>query len=240
MTLVAAFRCRDNGILLCADREEDDGIARRPMDKLHRLAGLRDCEIWMAGSGITVTIDDAYIEADQALKKAETSDASLLTEHKAIIEESLIGTHERYKEYLRRWPLHMLIVVAPRLAGSPPILYRTDKHRLIATSVYAACGSGKTICDYFADRLYQHGLEDISLVTLAAFILREAESASGVGLGNDMALIRASIRRELYDESIKEIQAGIPLLKDAIWSYWPENVKTPEWLKKDYAAAKEE
>ena len=36
MTLVAAFRARENGILLCADREETDGwLQKRSVDKIY-------------------------------------------------------------------------------------------------------------------------------------------------------------------------------------------------------------
>ncbi|HTR46489.1 MAG TPA: hypothetical protein VMM16_03770, partial [Verrucomicrobiae bacterium] len=207
MTLVAAFRCRGNGILLCADREEDDGYARRPIDKLRRINGLKDCEIFMAGSGITATVEDAHVEADRSLRKAGDEGVTLLSEHKAIIEESLKGTHQRYKEYLRRWPLHMLVVVAPRFSGYPPILYRTEKHHLILESFYHAYGSGKTIADYLADRLYVHGIPNDLLLTLATFVFREAEkSASGVGLGNDMFLIHPGGRNIefFHTDSIKE------------------------------------
>lgn len=238
MTLIAAFRCRDNGILLCADRQEDDGVAKRQVDKIHRLGGLKECEVWVAGSGVSTTVDDAYIEADRSLRDAEKAGISLLSEHKEIIENSLKGTHDRYKEYVRGWPLHLIFVVAPRLAGRAPILYRTDKHRLIPVTVYTAWGSGKTIADYLADRLYQHGIQTVPLIVLAAFIFREAESASGVGLGNDMFLIRPGGWSEYHTESISEIQKGIPALRDAIRSHWPENVKIPEWLK-NHAAANE-
>jgi 20S proteasome alpha/beta subunit len=230
MTLIAAFRCRNNGILLCADRQEDDGVAKRQVDKIHRLSGLKECEVWVAGSGMSTTVDDAYIEADRSLRDAEKAGISLLSEHKEVIENSLKGTHDRYKEYVRGWPLHMIFVVAPRLAGRAPILYRTDKHRLIPVTAYTAWGSGKTIADYLADRLYQHGIQTVSLVVLAAFIFREAEAASGVGLGNDMVLTHPGGWSEYHTESIAEIQKGIPALEDTIRSHWPENVKVPEWL----------
>jgi len=240
MTLVAAFRCRDNGMLLCADREEDDGYARRPIDKIHRLSGLRECEVFIAGSGITVTVEDAYVEIDNALRKAESSGSgvTLLTEHRRIMEESLKGTHERYKEYLRRWPLHLLIIVAPRLPGAPPIFYRTDRYRLVPTALHAAFGSGKTIADYLIDRLYVHGIPNNLLLTLATFIFREAEkSSSGVGLGNDMVLIYigGSKLEFFHTDSIKELDAGIPGLQEALWSHWQTHLKPPDWLKR-YAA----
>jgi len=238
MTLIAAFRCRDNGILLCADRAEEDSYARRPIGKIWKFGGLKDCEVLIAGSGTTVTVKDACIEIDRSLRKSADAGMNLLTDHVSVIEESLKGTHLRYKEDLKQWPLGLLVVIAPRLAGNPPILYRTDRHHLVQEVLYYAYGTGKTIADYLADRLYVHGLPNNLLLTLATFIFREAErSAPGVGLGNDMVLIHTGGRKFgfLHTDSVKEIEAGIPGIKEAIWSYWQSYLKPPEWLKR-YAA----
>jgi 20S proteasome alpha/beta subunit len=234
MTLIAAFRMRNNGILLCADRMENDGCYTRPIDKIHRLSGLKECEVFIAGAGTIATIKDAYIGIDHAFRKAEQEGRSLLTEHRTIIEECLKGTHQRYKEDLKQWPLGLLVVIAPRLTGSPPILYATDRHHLIPEATYFAYGSGKTISDYLADRLYVHGLENDLLVTLATFICKEAaQSSSGVGLGNDMVFIYpgGSQMKFLYTDLINEIAATIPSMKEAIYSFWRNQLKPPDWLK---------
>lgn len=226
-------------MLICADREQDDDYAKRPIDKIWRFGQFRECEVFIAGSGTTASIKDACLEIQNGLQAAVDSGASLLTEHRSIAERALAAVHVRYKKDIKGWPLGMLIIVAPRGSGAPPILYRTDRHFLLPEACYASHGSGKTISDYLADRLYQHGLPNESLITLATFIFREAEKSSpGVGLGNDMVLIApgAAHLAFLGTDSIKEIEAGIPSLKDAVFSHWPTNVRSPSWLKKDYAA----
>jgi len=107
---------------------------------------------------------------------------------------------------------------------------------------YISYGSGKTISDYFADRLYTFGLPNDLLAVLATFIFREAEkSSSGVGLGNDMVFIHpgGSLLTFLYTDAVKEIEAGIPSLTEAMYSYWATHVKKPEWLKDNYADSAE-
>jgi 20S proteasome alpha/beta subunit len=233
MTLVAAFRCRNNGILLCADRLEDDGIAKRPVDKIWRISGLTECDIFLAGAGLTTIVKDAQAEIETAIRKAVADNRSVLTEHRSLIEDSLKTVHLRHKDDLKRWPLNLLIVIAPRTPGAIPALFTTDRSTLVSEPVYAAHGSGKTISDYLADRLYVHGLYNEHLLTLAAFIFREAERASsGVGLGNDMVLIShgAGPLAFLYADKIKEIEDGIPAIKDAIFSFWRDHLKSPDWL----------
>jgi 20S proteasome alpha/beta subunit len=240
MTLVAAFRCRNSGVLLCADRKEDDGVAIKEIEKI-RHTGFRQFEMFMAGAGLTTTVADAWAEITQDLYKVNfDKERNLLMEHRSLIEASLEVIHEKHKEDLKYSPLSLLIVIAPYQHNSIPILYRTDRTTLIQEAEYAACGSGQTLSDYFAGYLYKHGLPDDYLAVLASFVLKEAEKyASGVGSGNDMFFIcPGGVRKELHTDSISQIQAGIPSLADAIHSYWAEHFKPPPWLK-DYAAADE-
>jgi hypothetical protein len=50
MTLIAAFRAREGGVLLCADREENDGFSKREVEKISRLS-LLQCQMFIAGAG---------------------------------------------------------------------------------------------------------------------------------------------------------------------------------------------
>jgi hypothetical protein len=173
-------------------------------------------------------------------KAAHVDKRDILAEHHFLIEWTLKEIHIKHKQDLKNISLGLLIVIAPRKFNSIPILYRTERSTLVPEGEYAAHGSGKSLSDYFADRLYKHGQHDEYLAVLASFIFREAEkSVSGIGLGNDMVFIYPNgLRKELHTESISEIQAGIPSLADAIQSYWAEHLKPPPWLK-DYAAADE-
>lgn len=240
MTLIAAFRCRNDGILLCADRQEDDGYAKRPFDKIYRISEFPQLQLLIAGSGLTSVITEARTDIHRLFGKAIQEKRDILAEHQFIIEESLKKTHIRHSGDLKRNPLGFLIVIAPRVPKSIPILYRSDRNHLIPESFYAAYGSGQTLSDYYADRLYKHGLSNDSLAVLAGFILRETEnSVQGVGLGNDMVFINPSGSLFLLGtDSVKEIQSGIPSLSDAIHFYWTEHTNVPKWLR-DYADSAE-
>lgn len=237
MTLIAAFRCRDTGILLCADRQEDDGISKRPFDKLYRIGELPHCQVLIAGSGTTSAITDSRNEIHNALILAVQSGADILQQHRSIIEQSLKKIHARHKQDLKTYPLGLLIVILPRAPKSTPFFYRSDKENLIPEDNYYAYGSGAPLSDYFSHRLYRYGLSSEAVLTLAAFILREAEEfASGVGLGNDMVLTCPSgTLNFLHKESVAEIQRGIDGLGDIFYSHWEEHVESPKWLK-NYAA----
>jgi hypothetical protein len=61
MTLVAAFRCREYGVLLCGDRKEDDGVAVREVEKIfHNTTGFPGFQIFMAGAGPTTVVLDCW------------------------------------------------------------------------------------------------------------------------------------------------------------------------------------
>lgn len=238
MTLIAAFRCRNTGVLLCTDREEDDGYTKRGIDKIFR-SGFQQFELFCAAAGPTTAVLDGFAEINKNLHvAANVEKRDILLEHQSIIESSLKAIHTKHKSDLNQFPMNMLLVVAPRSPNAIPALYKTDRSTLISEGFYAAFGTGRLLSDYFTSYLYEHGLGDEYLAVLAAFILRETERyASGVGHGGDMVFICPNgLYKFLYKESIAEIQAGIPELKDAIHGEWAEHLKVPTWLK-DYAAS---
>jgi len=234
MTLIAAFRARNNGILLCADREENDGYSKREIDKIYRIRELLPCEVFIAGAGPVSVIVNACAEIRRSLKRSADAGQDVLVEHQELLKASLKIIHKEYAKTLREFPLGLIIVIAPRALHTPPVVYRTDGEMLIPESLYCSYGSGKAISDYLADRLYKHGLQKDALALLAAFIFREAEqSSSGVGLGTDMIFIHEDDKslHIIPPSAVKEIEAGVPSLHDAIYSYWEKHAKVPDWLK---------
>lgn len=231
MTLVAAFRCSKGGILLCADREENDGYNRREVNKIYYF-NMVPCQVFIVGagpSGIVTTVD---MEIRSALVKAHADDANIIQEHKSIVESTLRDIHKRYAANLKSGYLDLLVIIAPLNQVMVPLLYRTELAMMIPEPHYAACGSGKALCDYFADRLYEYGrLDKDSMKVLAAFILRETEkAASGVGLGADMWFIHegdTSVHR-IPTGVIREFQALIPPIEESLWSDWKDKVKIPQ------------
>jgi hypothetical protein len=235
MTLVAAFRCRKNGILLCSDREEDDGYSKREVEKIYRIPQLKACEVFIAGAGPSGIIAKACSEIHRALLAADEQGRNLLGEHQAIFEAQLRFVRKEYASHIKTWDMHLLIVFAPREEGLIPVLYRTEQEMVVEATHYAAFGSGKPISDYLAARLYEYGrLESRAMGILAAFILREAQDSScGVGLGTDMVFIHEGSKRLYFipPAKTKELEACIPALGVCVHGFWPENVVVPEWYR---------
>jgi hypothetical protein len=169
------------------------------------------------------------------LRRAEVSGVDVTAEHGRLLRESLVEIHEDYRQELESFPMEIIAVVAPLAAGIIPMLYASSNAVLVPSGPYVAVGTGKLVSDYLAHRLYtqEHGNDWLALV--AGFICREAEQAtSGVGLGFDWVFIHDGnkSRRELGPDLVREIQAGIPKLEEAIYPYWKERATIPAWLMK--------
>jgi 20S proteasome alpha/beta subunit len=213
------------GVLLCADREENDGFSKRSVDKIYRVAREQG-SIFIAGAGPTSVIGKVHA----AMERALDDKIDLATRHVHILEKNLKAVIEQYAKDLG---IGFVIVVAFNSPGAKPLLYKTDRAVLVQEQFYASAGAGTMIADYLAGRLDKPGMLDkITLTALAAFILREAErSTSGVGLGADMIFIQDREFHILASDAVKELQDGIPELSDAVWPYWKQNLKVPKWLE---------
>src|ERR1039458_3875084 len=108
MTLVAAYRSTEGGILLCADREENDGVAKRSVNKIYRIP-LLPCEVYLAGAGPANAIVKANEEIHSALGHAFASGADVLREYKTLIEAALLSVHVQFPEELEEMPMNFLI-----------------------------------------------------------------------------------------------------------------------------------
>ena len=239
MTLVAAFRCQQGGILLCADREENDGYAKREVDKIYRIGEFVPCQVFIAGSGPGNIIRLANEEIHESMKSSAKNGENVFVEHRSIIEQALNAIYVKFAKILKLEPMNLIVVVAPRDSGINPLLYQTDTSVLIPESFYVAHGSGKIVADYLSDRLYrpyQNGRLDKGMIGLvAAFILREAEhSGIGVGMGFDMVFIHENNKSLHFipPKYVEEIQAGASSLETAVHGYWKDHVTIPEWLAK--------
>lgn len=233
MTLVAAFRSRDGGILLCADREENDGYGKRDVSKIFHIQ-MEPCSLFIAGSGLASTIKNAETKIHGDLMGAFSNGINVVSHHQVLIESSLKAIHESYPEVLRDYPMELIVVFVIHSSGTFPIVYRTEGSILVPEPLYVASGSGKLICDYFSGRLYEcPGMSQQQLITLAAFIFREAsKSASGVGREADMNFIWGFDKGclELRSKLVKEIQDGIPSVADSLLDHWYHHAKIPYFI----------
>jgi 20S proteasome alpha/beta subunit len=232
MTLIAAFRCKNNGVLLCADREENDGYSKRSVDKIFRISHLQ-YQVFIAGAGAGAVITKACIAIEEELRKAAAAGADLILGHKDLLEGTIESVYSRYVK-TQQDEIGLLIVIVFESGNRVPQLYTTQSAMLVPESLYAAHGTGKVISDFLADRLYQHGVGKRQLMLLAALIFREAGKASAsVGLGCDMVVIYDGDRAMQFfgPDSIKEIEAGLPEIGESVYSHWKEHVKVPDWLR---------
>lgn len=238
MTLINAFRARHGGILLCADRQEDDGFAKTEVDKIYEIpTDLHACELFIAGAGPSEIIAKAKERIHRSLVTADRGGNDVLAEHQTLIEGSLRHLYEEYDEVLAKDPMGLIVVVAPRARGVSPIMYSTVEYRLHSQDLYCAHGSGRPISDYFADRLYKDGMDKSALSLIAAFILREAErKASGVGMGFDMVFIHDgnTARQYLGRDTIKKLQSDIPPVSEGLFASWNQYPAIKEWLAREW------
>jgi 20S proteasome alpha/beta subunit len=238
MTLINAFRARHGGILLCADRQEDDGYSKNEIDKIYEITtDLKPCEVFIAGAGPSEIIAKAKEHIHTSLVSADRGGNDVLAEHQTRIEGSLRYIYKEYGDVLRKCPMGLIIVIAPRTPSHAPRMYSTVEYRLHSQDLYCADGSGKPISDYFADHLYKDGMDKSALSLVAAFILREVErKAVGVGMGFDMVFIHDGNqgRQYLGRDTIKKLQGDIPPLSEAVFPAWNQCPAIQEWLKREW------
>ncbi|MGA9061627.1 MAG: hypothetical protein WB341_08170, partial [Terracidiphilus sp.] len=128
MTLVAAFRDQEGGILLCADREENDGYAKRDVDKIYEIS-LPSVQVLLAGAGPSAAIARANTDIHSALMgtafadKIEAFTVNALQQCQNIIESALRSVHKQFEDTLPNWPMNLLIVIRPKITNTVPILY---------------------------------------------------------------------------------------------------------------------
>ena len=90
MTLINAFRARNGGILLCADREEIDWCSKAEVDKIYPITtDLKACAVFIAGAGPSEIIGKAKDNIHKTLLQADRGRNDVLAEHQTLIEGSL-------------------------------------------------------------------------------------------------------------------------------------------------------
>jgi 20S proteasome alpha/beta subunit len=233
MTLVAAFRCQDGGVLLCADREENDDYVKQDVDKICHIKMI-PCSLFIAGSGLSSIIKNAETKIHGDLIKALSDSVDLVSQHQTLIETSLKSIYETYSDTLAECPMELIVVFVAHSIEYIPIVYRSEMAILTPEPIYRSCGSGKMISDYLSGRLYEYpGMTQQDLIALAAFIFREAHVAAvGVGSKVDMNFIWGfdKGRLKLAPDIVKTIQDGIPSLSDSLRHHWKDHAKIPEYI----------
>jgi 20S proteasome alpha/beta subunit len=164
MTFVIGFRC-SNGIVLCTDSLEADGLTKRYISKT-KVIGTTDWSVAIAGAGPSGFIDKFTSDVSANLARG----AYNRKEIESTVEDALSRFRSQYQE-----PFRILVgVQCTRVADYA--LYRSDDNYLVPIKDHAHIGMGHSLWRFFAENLYKSGnsVEDNS--RLAIFIMRQAIS----------------------------------------------------------------
>lgn len=236
MTLIVGLRCADGSVLMCADREQSDQVAKRSVDKIFRVR-LNQGTVLVAGAGRSSILDNAFMRLERALQTADSQQGNVLLDtHRDVIETILYEIHEKYiwgRTDENERAIRLIVAASFTSGGSAPFLYGTDSDVLYPHQLYGCAGIGQDLAYYFVDKLYHHHLSREVAALLAAFIFREVSlSVEGVGLGTDMILLAAKEQRiyGLPHQRVKELEEIVPDLADVIAKAWNKGVTVPVWL----------
>jgi len=233
MTLLAGFRCADGGILMCADREESGDGTKRSVSKLKEWKS-EDAHFICGVSGTTVVVANLYERLGEEFQKHK---GNLERSHKDIIGNVLRSIHKDFREF-KEWEEVVIAAAFYRNVSIPvsSFLYGTIGSALEPVAEYACKGVGKDLARYFCHRLYEPWPGRRWAVLLAAFIFREVEDhVESVGRGTDMKYL-ATQQRKVWTVPhgyIRQLEATIPTLQDAIVGAWAKGIQIPEWLAAD-------
>jgi 20S proteasome alpha/beta subunit len=162
MTFVIGFRC-SNGIVLCTDSLEADGLTKRYVNKT-KIIGTADWGVAIAGAGPGGLLDKFTSDVSANLPRGQYNRKGI----ESTIEDALSSFRLQYQE-----PFRILVGVQCTRAIDYG-LYRSDDNYLVPIKDHAHVGMGHSLWRLFAENLYKSGnsVEDNS--RLAIFIMRQA------------------------------------------------------------------
>jgi 20S proteasome alpha/beta subunit len=162
MTFVIGFRCSD-GIVLCTDSLEADGVTKRYVDKT-KIIGTTDWSVAIAGAGPGGFIDKFTSDISANLPRGAYDRKEMET----TIEDALSRFRSQYQE-----PFRILVGVQCTWVIDYG-LYRSDDNYLVPIKDHTHIGMGHSLWRFFAENLYtpRNSVEDNS--RLAIFIMRQA------------------------------------------------------------------
>jgi 20S proteasome alpha/beta subunit len=172
MTFVIGFKCAD-GILLCADSLEADGLTKRPVNKI-RVMGTTDWTVGISGAGAGGIIDKFCDEVSSALGREIYN----LKHIEQTIEETLLQFRSKYQEDDDRFRILVGVYCKSALDQR---LYRSDASHLVPIKDHAHIGTGHSLWRFLVENLYTKGNSVDDNSRLAIFIMKQAiEHVDGV------------------------------------------------------------
>jgi 20S proteasome alpha/beta subunit len=160
MTFIIGFRCCD-GIVLCTDSLEADGVTKRFVNKT-KIIGTSAWGIAIAGAGPGGFIDKFTAEVSATLSRGEYNRKQI----EATIEDTLSHFRSQYQE-----PFRILVGVQ---SPQEYLLYRSDDNYLSPIKDHAHVGMGHSLWRFLSENLYVVGNSVEDNVRLGIFIMHQA------------------------------------------------------------------
>jgi hypothetical protein len=179
MTFVIGMQCSD-GIVICADSLEDDGITKKTVDKI-RIMGNSDWSLAISGSGPGATLDKFGSSLRNKLPLQDPFDQLQI---ETVIEDLLTEFNSRY--VMNQSDAFHVIVGLCTWRGLDRLLYKGScffGQSVVLTPIIREChtGMGNELWRFLADTLYDRRNSVADNTRLAVFATRLAcKYASGV------------------------------------------------------------
>jgi hypothetical protein len=226
MTFIVGLTCTD-GIVLCTDSLEDDGITKKTVDKI-RLMGTTEWGLALAGSGPGSTIEKFFVALGTRLPRAGLFDRGLI---EAEIEDELANFSSKYVQTVDD-QFHVIVASYNHPTGHR-LIYKGScfvGQSVVLSPVMGECriGMANELWRLMSDALYEKRNSVDDNVRLAIFATRLAiEYASGVD--EPVQVVSYTFGDQFWrgysPSEIGTIESELPLrgFKDAIRRYWRIN-----------------
>src|SRR5258705_3355145 len=179
MTLISAFRCKNNRVVMHADSEENRGTFRKSVQKIvpQKMGSL---DVIVAGSGIGELIDSFVDRLKERLDKDNASDVN---EVKTLIEKRLPSF---FKNEVANYPvpdddkLHKFIIAAYSNDSKQFEVWASRHTRLIPVTSYELAGVEDAVYEHVAKKLYRPDMEVAQAILAGCHLFAIAESTSSI------------------------------------------------------------
>ena len=178
MTFILGMRCID-GLVLCADALEEDGIVKKRVNKIFRIEDDADWGIAIAGAGDGGIIDKFNVEAQVRLPKMILDRYGI----ENYIEELLSEFRMKYRQ-----GRFSLIVAFYNKSTSDCFLYRSEDMILAPVEGSVQIGCGNELWSLLADSIYDRKHTVLDNIAVGSFATRLAAHYA-VGVGEPIQII---------------------------------------------------
>jgi 20S proteasome alpha/beta subunit len=214
MTFVLAFKCF-NGLVMCADQNEADGMVRRYVHKLHEYR-LGDCGVVVGASGDAALIKKFHLAMKECIQTVSSPSVSAI---EATIQDS-------YDSVLQVSTDIQLVASAFCKSEMRREIYKTVNRLLTVQTDYCCTGMDTTLAYFLLHSIFRNPIGVEEATRLGVFITALMKvHADGVAGPTDILSYRNTaecFKQEKSAEDIREIESRFPQAEvyELLFNYW--------------------